>query len=37
LSSTGSVEVSFIGLQDLIRNKVSTPRAKDKADVEELT
>lgn len=33
----GSVEVSFIGLQDLIRNKVSTPRAKDKADVEELT
>lgn len=33
----GSVEVSFIGRQDLIRNKSATPRAKDKADVEELT
>lgn len=33
----GSVEVSFIGRRDLIRNKSSTPRAKDKADVEELT
>ena len=33
----GSVGVNFIGLQDLIRNKSSTPRAKDKADVEELT
>lgn len=33
----GRVDVTFIGLQDLIRNKSSTPRAKDKADVEELT
>lgn len=33
----GGVGVNFIGLQDLIRNKSSTPRAKDKADVEELT
>jgi hypothetical protein len=32
----GQVEVTFIGRQDLIRNKSSTPRAKDKADVEEL-
>ncbi len=29
--------VTFIGRQDLIRNKSSTSRAKDKADVEELT
>jgi predicted nucleotidyltransferase len=33
----GGVDVTFIGLQELIRNKSSTPRAKDKADVEELT
>jgi len=33
----GRVEVTFIGRQDLIRNKSSTARAKDKADVEELT
>jgi hypothetical protein len=33
----GSVEVSFIGREDLIRNKSATPRAKDKADIEELT
>ncbi len=33
----GPVEVSFIGREDLIRNKRATPRAKDKADVEELT
>jgi len=26
-----------MGRQDLIRNKSATPRAKDKADVEELT
>ena len=32
----GRVEVSYIGLEDLIRNKRATPRAKDKADVEEL-
>ena len=33
----GRIEVTFIGLKDLIRNKKATPRAKDKADVEELT
>ena len=33
----GGVAVSFIGLDDLIRNKKATPRAKDKGDVEELT
>ena len=33
----GQTEVTFIGLQELIRNKRATPRAKDKADVEELT
>ena len=33
----GRSEVSYIGLEDLIRNKRATPRAKDKADVEELT
>lgn len=33
----GAVEATFIGFDDLIRNKASTPRAKDKADVEELT
>jgi hypothetical protein len=33
----GDVEVTFIGLADLVRNKKATPRAKDKADVEELT
>ena len=33
----GCVEVTFIGREDLIRNKSSTPRSKDKADVEELT
>jgi hypothetical protein len=33
----GRVDVVYIGLQDLIRNKSSTSRAKDKADVEELT
>lgn len=32
----GDVEVTFIGLADLIKNKKSTPRAKDKGDVEEL-
>jgi Nucleotidyl transferase of unknown function (DUF2204) len=32
----GNIEVTFIGKQDLIRNKSSTPRVKDKADVEEL-
>jgi hypothetical protein len=34
--SYGDVQVSFIGRTDLIRNKSSTPRLKDKADVEEL-
>lgn len=33
----GKVQVTFIGLHDLIRNKMATPRAKDKVDVEELT
>ena len=33
----GGVEVTFIGFDDLIRNKRATPRAKDKGDVEELT
>ncbi len=33
----GGVEVTFIGFDDLIRNKKATPRAKDKGDVEELT
>jgi hypothetical protein len=33
----GRAQVTFIGLEDLLRNKRSTPRAKDKADVEELT
>ena len=32
----GEVEVTFIGFDDLIKNKKSTPRAKDKGDVEEL-
>ena len=33
----GSIEVSFIGREDLICNKKSTSRVKDKADVEELS
>ena len=33
----GEIETRFIGLEDLIRNKNSTNRAKDKADVEELS
>lgn len=33
----GGVKVTFIGIDDLLKNKRSTPRAKDKADVEELT
>lgn len=32
----GRVTVTYIGLQELLRNKRATPRAKDKADVEEL-
>jgi len=32
----GNIEVSFIGLSDLLKNKKATPRAKDKGDVEEL-
>jgi predicted nucleotidyltransferase len=32
----GRVPVTFIGLEDLLRNKRATPRSKDKADVEEL-
>ncbi len=36
-ASYGGVEVTFIGLDDLIRNKKATPRARDKGDVEELT
>ena len=33
----GNVEVTFIGLSDLVRNKKATPRAQDKVDVDELT
>ena len=33
----GGVEVTFIGLADLVKNKRATPRTQDKADVEELT
>lgn len=33
----GSIEVNFIGLSDLLKNKKATPRAKDKGDVEELS
>jgi hypothetical protein len=33
----GSVDVTFIGRQDLIRNKLATSRTQDKADVEELS
>jgi hypothetical protein len=33
----GAVEVSFIGLADLVRNKQSTTGAQDKADLQELT
>jgi hypothetical protein len=32
----GSLKIPFIGLQDLIRNKSASPRAKDKIDLEEL-
>jgi predicted nucleotidyltransferase len=32
----GGVEVTFIGFDDLVRNKKSTSRTKDKGDVEEL-
>ena len=32
----GRVQVSFIGRNELIRNKSATSRAKDKADVKEL-
>ena len=32
----GDVEVTFIGLADLVKNKKATPRTKDKGDVEEL-
>ncbi|MDP6779921.1 MAG: hypothetical protein QGI83_24400 [Candidatus Latescibacteria bacterium] len=33
----GGVEVSFIGFDELIRNKKATQRTKDRGDVEELT
>ena len=33
----GSVEVNFIGFEDLVRNKKAIPRTRDKGDVEELT
>jgi hypothetical protein len=33
----GKVEVNFIGLDGLLRNKRATNRAKDRADIEELT
>jgi len=32
----GNVDVTFIGLADLVKNKQATPRVKDKGDVEEL-
>jgi hypothetical protein len=32
----GNVEVTFIGLADLLKNKKATTRTKDKGDVEEL-
>ena len=32
----GNVEVTFIGISDLLKNKKSTPRTKDKGDAEEL-
>jgi len=32
----GGIEVTFIGFDDLIKNKKATPRARDKGDVEEL-
>ena len=32
----GDVEVTFIGFDDLVRNKSATPRARDKGDIEEL-
>lgn len=35
-SRYGRFEVAFIGREDLLRNKRSTKRLKDKADVEEL-
>ncbi len=33
----GKAEVTFIGFDDLIKNKKAMPRARDKGDVEELT
>ena len=33
----GGVEVTFIGFDDLVRNKKATPRTRDKGDIEELT
>jgi hypothetical protein len=33
----GKIEVNFIGRNELIQNKQATPRARDKADVEELS
>jgi hypothetical protein len=32
----GKVKATFIGREALIRNKLATPRAKDKGDFEEL-
>ncbi|MEI6055086.1 MAG: nucleotidyltransferase [Lentisphaerota bacterium] len=32
----GNITVSFLGKEDLIKNKLSTKRLRDKADVEEL-
>jgi hypothetical protein len=32
----GDVDVTFIGLADLVKNKKATPRIRDKGDVEEL-
>ena len=32
----GKTTANFIGFNDLIKNKLATPRSKDKADIEEL-
>ena len=34
---TKDIDIYFIGKEDLIKNKRSTPRTKDKADAEEIS
>jgi hypothetical protein len=36
LVPVGSLQIPFIGIRDLIRNKTASPRAKDKIDLAEL-